>query len=98
MSKVTIREIKPHEIPLLTDFLYEAIFLPGEKPKALRTVLQEPMIWAYIDRFGTLPADMCHVAIINHIIVGAVWSRLGCSYGKVDVTSFNNLGFSKQTN
>lgn len=84
MSDVTIREIKHSEIPLLTDFLYEAIYQPPNAGKVPRTVLQEPMIWAYVDRFGTLPDDLCHVAVVDGLIVGAVWSRLGCSYGKVD--------------
>lgn len=83
-SDVVIREIRSHEIPLLTDFLYEAIFQPDNKPKIPRTVLQEPMIWAYVDRFGTRQEDFCLVALVDGVIVGAAWSRNGCSYGKVD--------------
>ena len=44
------------------------------------------MIWAYVDRFGLLTGDFCRVAIIGGVIVGAAWSRLGCSYGKVDAS------------
>lgn len=84
MTETAIRPIDNNEIPLLTDFLYEAIFQPKDAPKAPRTVLQEPMIWAYVDRFGTRPGDFCHVAVIDGLIIGAAWSRLGCSYGKVD--------------
>lgn len=83
-SDIVIREIKSNEIPLLTDFLYEAIFQPDNKPKIPRTVLQNPMIWAYVDRFGTRPGDFCLVALVDGVIVGAAWSRNGCSYGKVD--------------
>lgn len=86
-SDLVIREIRFHEIPLLTDFLYEAIFQPDNKPKIPRTVLQEPMIWAYVDRFGTRPEDFCLVALVDGIIVGAAWSRNGCSCGKVDDTT-----------
>lgn len=86
-SDIVIREIKSHEIPLLTDFLYEAIFQPDNKPKISRTVLQDPMIWAYVDRFGTRPGDFCLVALVDGVIVGAAWSRNGCSYGKVDDTT-----------
>ncbi len=86
-SDVVIREIRSHEIPLLTDFLYEAIFQPSNKPKIPRTVLQKPMIWAYVDRFGTRPEDFCRVALVDGVIVGAAWSRNGCSYGKVDDTT-----------
>ncbi len=52
-SDMMIRDIENNEIPLLTDFLYEAIFQPEDQPKIPRTVLQEPMIWAYVDGFGT---------------------------------------------
>ena len=86
-SDVVIREIRSREIPLLTDFIYEAIFQPDNKPKIPRTVLQEPMIWAYVDRFGTRPGDFCLVALVDGVIVGAAWSRNGCSYGKVDDTT-----------
>lgn len=86
-SDIEIREIKPHEIPLLTDFLYEAIFQQLDKPKIPRTVLQETMIWNYVDRFGSRYGDCCRVALVEGIIVGAAWARLGCSYGKVDDTT-----------
>lgn len=69
---------------LLTDFLYEAIYQPDGSPKVPRTVLQDPMIWAYIKDFGKHPDDLCLVAVLNSVIVGAAWSRIGCSYGKVD--------------
>lgn len=86
-SDIVIREIRFQEIPLLADFLYEAIFQPDNKPKIPRTVLQEPMIWAYVDRFGTRPEDFCLVALVDGVIVGAAWSRNGCSSGKVDDTT-----------
>ena len=84
MEDTIIRTVKDNEIPLLTDFLYEAVFQPEGTPKIPRTILQEPMIWAYVDMFGTKPGDFCRLAEIDGIIVGAAWSRLGCSYGKVD--------------
>lgn len=84
MTTAEIRPIKDKELPLLTDFLYEAIFQPHNAPKAPRMVLQAPMIWAYVDEFGTKPDDLCFVAVVDGLIVGAAWSRLGCSYGKVD--------------
>ena len=81
-----IRDIKSDEIPLLTEFLYEAIFQPQDAPKVSRIVLQEPMIWAYVNGFGSRTGDFCRVATIGGVIVGAAWSRLGCSYGKVDAS------------
>lgn len=84
MNQLFIRPVCSNEVMLLAEFLYEAIFQPVNTPKIARTVIQRPEIWAYIDEFGLRPDDVCHVAVINGLIVGAVWSRLGCSYGKVD--------------
>lgn len=72
---------------LLTEFLYEAIHQPEGTQKVPRTVLQQPMIWAYVKDFGKLPDDICLVAVVDGLIVGAAWSRLGCSYGKIDDTT-----------
>ena len=44
------------------------------------------MIWAYVNGFGSRTGDFCRVATIGGVIVGAAWSRLGCSYGKVDAS------------
>lgn len=43
-----IRPIKKHEIMLLTEFLYEAIFQKGDL-LVPRTIIQEPSLWIYID-------------------------------------------------
>ncbi len=55
-----------------------------------RTVLQELMIWAYVDRFGTRPEDFCLVALADGVIVGAAWSRNGCSYGRNEDCIFSS--------
>ncbi len=83
-DNIFIRPIGSEEIMLLTDFLYEAIYQPDGSPRVPRTVLQDPMIWAYIKDFGKHPGDLCFVAVSDSVIVGAAWSRIGCSYGKVD--------------
>lgn len=83
-DNTAIREIAPDEIMLLTDFLYEAIYQPDGNSKIPRTILQEPMIKAYVKDFGKLPDDCGLVAIEDGVIIGAAWSRRGCSYGKVD--------------
>ena len=82
-EQITIRPIESDETMLLTEFLYEAIYQPEGTQKVPRTVLQQPMIWAYVKDFGKLPDDICYVAIVDGLIVGAAWSRLGCSYGKI---------------
>ena len=84
MKSLCIRLIEPSEVMLLTDFLYEAIFQPEGSAALSRTVIQEPMVWAYVKDFGQRPDDVCFVAVIGGFVVGAAWSRMGCSYGKVD--------------
>lgn len=83
-DNIFIQPIGSGEVMLLTDFLYEAIYQPDVSSKVSRTVLQDPMIWAYIKDFGKHPGDLCFVAVSDSVIVGAAWSRIGCSYGKVD--------------
>ncbi|VUZ23506.1 Mycothiol acetyltransferase [Acetobacterium wieringae] len=74
MKDYTIREIKPIEIPLLADFLYEAIFQPDEQNRLPRDVIEQPELQVYIENFGR-PDDHCLVAECKDKIVGAVWTR-----------------------
>ena len=37
-----IREIRENEYPVLSDFLYEAIFVPEGMEKAPRSIIQRP--------------------------------------------------------
>ena len=36
-----IREIKEEEYPILSDFLYEAIFIPVRKEKPPKTIIEQ---------------------------------------------------------
>ena len=72
---IIIRPIKNNEIPLLTDFLYEAIFLTNNDPILPRTIIQEPILWRYINNFGKEKDDYCFVAQVDNYIVGVVWIR-----------------------
>lgn len=83
---MTIRSIKNHEIILLTDFLYEAIFQKDRNNLAPRTIIQEPSLWIYIDGFGTKKDDDCFVAEPDNKIVGAVWVRCIKAFGYIDDT------------
>ena len=40
MKENVIREIRPEEIPLLNDFLYEAIFIPEGVPAPPRSIIE----------------------------------------------------------
>lgn len=79
-----IRPIKSEEIMLLTEFIYEAIYQRESDPPVPRTIIQDPAIWVYIDRFGTKKDDHCLVAEEGGYIVGAVWVRCIRAYGHVE--------------
>lgn len=83
---MTIRPIRRSETPLLTDFLYEAIFQGGNTPLP-RTVIQHPSLWRYVDRFGSRRHDRCLVAEQEGIIVGAVWVRRMHGFGFRDAAT-----------
>lgn len=79
-----IREMKPDEYYLLSDFIYEAIFQEDPLDPVPRTILQEPSISIYIKDFGRLPDDYCCCAEVNGIIAGAAWVRNIQGFGSVD--------------
>lgn len=70
--KYTIRKMTAQEYPLLSDFLYEAIFIPdGIKPPP-KNIIASPELQIYVDRFGASKADFALVAEVEQKIVGAV--------------------------
>ncbi|MBM6832843.1 GNAT family N-acetyltransferase [Megamonas hypermegale] len=79
-----IRPIKNNEIPLLTDFLYEAIFIPDNQTALPRTIIQEPTLWRYINNFGKEKDDFCLVAQVDKYIVGAIWTRCIQGFGHIN--------------
>lgn len=80
----TIRKMTVAEYPLLSDFLYEAIFIPdGIKPPP-RNIIASPELQIYVERFGALKDDFALVAEIEGKIVGAVWARIMNDYGHID--------------
>ena len=80
----TIRKMTVPEYPLLSDFLYEALFIPnGIKPPP-RDIIASPELQIYVERFGALKDDFALVAEIEGKIVGAVWVRIMNDYGHID--------------
>lgn len=81
-----IRKLRKEEIPLLDDFLYEAIFIPDwytkEVPRDI--IYSNPQIYAAIRDFGTHPDDFCYVAEVDHKVIGAVWVGIADEYGHMD--------------
>ena len=77
-----IREIKESEYSVLSDFLYEAIFIPEGTEKPPKSIIEQPELQVYIADFGKTD-DWCLVAEIKEKIVGAVWVRIMNDYGHI---------------
>jgi ribosomal protein S18 acetylase RimI-like enzyme len=74
-SDMIIREIEKHEIPLLEEFLYQAIFIPEGTERPGRDIVKLPGLQVYIRDFGKV-TDHCLLAEKKNLIIGAVWTRL----------------------
>ena len=79
-----IRKIKQSEIQVLSDFLYEAIFIPVGAIPPPREIIKQPELQIYISDFGKCDDDICYVAEVDGNIIGAVWVRIMDDYGHVD--------------
>lgn len=78
-----IREIKSSEYSVLSDFLYEAIFVPDGMEKPPRAIIEQPELQVYVASFGKKD-DWCLVAEAEGKIAGAVWARIMKDYGHID--------------
>jgi ribosomal protein S18 acetylase RimI-like enzyme len=83
MNKSVIREIRYEEIPLLNDFLYEAIFIPDGVPAPPRSIIENEDLQVYVRDFGKKADDRCLVAEVDGKVVGAVWTRVMNDYGHI---------------
>ena len=83
MKENVIREIRSKEIPLLNDFLYEAIFIPEGVPELPRSIIEQEDLQVYVRDFGKKADDRCLVAEVDGKIVGAVWTRVMNDYGHI---------------
>ena len=79
-----IRELKTEEIPLLEDFLYEAIFIPEGTEKPPREIIKQPELQLYVRAFGCEKDDRALVAESDGRVIGAVWVRIMDDYGHVN--------------
>ena len=78
-----IREIRENEYSILSDFLYEAIYIPEGVEKPPKSIIEQPELQVYITDFGKAD-DWCLVAEVKEKIVGAVWVRIMDDYGHID--------------
>ena len=79
-----IREIKDTEIPLLNDFLYEAIFIPEGVEAPPKSIINSPELQVYVSDFGAQKHDKALIAEVDGRVVGAVWVRIMDDYGHID--------------
>jgi len=79
-----VRAMRESDYVCLSEFLYQAIFIPeGVKPPP-RSIINEPEIFVYIKDFGTGVGDLGVVAEQNGQVVGAAWTRVIPAYGHID--------------
>lgn len=78
-----IRPLKKEEIPLLRDFLYNAIYIPEGAAAPPMEIVDDESLQVYIRDFGNLPDDRCLVAESDGRVVGAIWSRIMDDYGHI---------------
>ena len=78
-----IREIRENEYYVLSEFLYEAIFIPVGMERPPKAIIEQPELQVYIADFGKSD-DWCLVAEVKEKIVGAVWVRVMDDYGHID--------------
>ena len=78
-----IREIKESEYQILSDFLYEAIFIPEGTEKPSKSIIEQPELQVYVADFGK-EDDWCLAAEMKEKIMGAVWVRIMNDYGHID--------------
>ena len=83
MKGNVIREIRSEEIPLLNDFLYEAIFIPEGVPVPPRSIIENEDLQVYVRDFGKKADDRCLVAEVEGKVIGAVWTRVMNDYGHI---------------
>ena len=79
--KAEIRPLKESEIPLLREFLYDAIFIPAGAAPPDPAILDTPELQVYLEGFGSQPHDRALAAVFAGRIVGVVWTRIMHDYG-----------------
>lgn len=79
-----IREIRKEEYCLLSNFLYEAIYIPSGIEPLPKSIINCPELQEYIIEFGRRKHDKALVAEIQGDVVGAIWVRIMDDYGHID--------------
>lgn len=72
---MVFRLLKMSELGFLEEMLYEAIFIPEGIQKPPKTIIKDPSLSAYYEKWGEDVLDIALVAEFNQILVGAIWGR-----------------------
>ncbi len=70
-----IRPVRQHELPLMEEFLYLAIFQRDENNLLPRKIIFEPSLAIYFEGWGK-PGDYCLAAEDDGVIAGMAWTRI----------------------
>ena len=90
MQPLNIRPLEAAELPLLREFLYQAIFQRDPQNLLPRSIIEQPEVAVYIQNFGQKD-DYCLLAELEGQVVGAVWVRILADeprgFGNLDATT-----------
>ena len=73
--------MRSEEYCLLSDFLYEAIYIPEGIEPPPKSVIECPELQEYIVEFGNRKHDKALVAEMQGNVIGAIWVRIMNDYG-----------------
>ena len=76
--------MRKEEYSLLSDFLYEAIYIPDGTAAPPKSVITCPELQVYIADFGNSKHDKALIVEVDGNIVGAIWARIMNDYGHID--------------
>ena len=82
--KYNIREMKKQERILLNEFLYEVTFIPEGMQAPKRNIINQPELQVDVADLEDKKDDICFVAEVEKIVIGAVWGRDMDDYGHVE--------------
>ena len=93
----SIREMRKEEYSLLSNFLYEAIYIPAGTAAPPKSVITCPELQVYIADFGNSKHDKALIVEVDGNIVGAIWARIMNDYGHIDenTPSLHNCPFEQ---
>jgi len=82
-NRLSIRPIRPAELPQLEEFLYQAVFVPEGEERPGREIVHLPELEVYYRDFGRREGDFC--LVVENApefpdnearLLGAVWIRV----------------------